>query len=104
MRLEDCPQDEIMGIGDLRIIRNGKVSWYKSDHLTGVSILKFFWLWLRVLGRTAEINSSLYFDSSSNVTKLCVIVNSIKHLWCFLNTPYNRICFVDVKCSINMVN
>ena len=30
--------------------------------------------------------------SSSNVTKVYVIINSIKHLWCFLDSPKNLTC------------
>ena len=36
-------------------------------------------------------------QSSSNVLKLSVVDHSIKHLWCFQDTPNNRICFVSVN-------
>ena len=35
--------------------------------------------------------------SSSNVTKVCTIVISIKHLWCFLDSPKNLTCFSECE-------
>ena len=58
---------------------------------TRQAMTSFFWLLL-----------STYLFSSSNVTKVCAIVDSIKHLWCFLNTPKNRICLNECKVLNNI--